>query len=127
MGCLLRRGAYRLSYDREVVSSVQTAPVFGGFCGCQTPFSTHSFLFTHRSTGSPPLLATAGFFYEHLLCHQGSTATSSTTGTLLYSTPREDLGLRVYGMLRPLRGMCISLWTPTGELMSSKSGPMRGV
>ena len=62
MGCLLRRGAYRLSYDREVVSSVQTAPVFGGFCGCQTPFSTHSFLLTHRSTGSPPLLATAGFF-----------------------------------------------------------------
>jgi hypothetical protein len=94
MGCLLRRGAYRLSYDREVVSSVQTAPVFGGFCGCQTPFSTHSFLFTHRSTGSPPLLATAGFFYEHLLCHQGSTATSSTTGTLLYSTPHEDLGFR---------------------------------
>ena len=45
--------------------------------------------------------------------HQGS------TGTLLYSTPREDLGLCVYGMLRPLRGMCISLWTPTGELMAS--------
>ena len=64
---------------------------------------------------------------HHPLCHQGSTATSTTTGTLLYSTPREDLGLCVYGMLRPLRGMCISLWTPTGELMSSKSGPMRGV
>jgi hypothetical protein len=59
--------------------------------------------------------------------HEGSTATSSTTGTLLYKTPEESVAFRVYDMLRPLRGMCIALWTPTGELMSSKSGPMRGV
>jgi len=59
--------------------------------------------------------------------HEGSTATSSTTGTLLYKTPEESVAFRVYDMLRPLRGMCISLWTPTGELISPKSGPMRGV
>src|SRR4051795_8615663 len=64
----------------------------------------HSFLHCTISSAylilpDPAVSPRGGGFYGHLLCHQGSTATSSTTGTLLYSTPREDLGLRVYGML----------------------------
>jgi hypothetical protein len=57
--------------------------------------------------------------------HQGSTATSSTTGTLLYKTPEESVAFRVYDMLRPLSGTTLAVWAPDGTLVALKSGPHR--
>jgi hypothetical protein len=57
--------------------------------------------------------------------HEGSTATSSTTGTLLYKTPEESVAFRVYDMLRPLSGTTLAVWAPDGTLISMKSGPAR--
>ena len=53
--------------------------------------------------------------------HAGSTTVAA--GTLLYTTEHKNMAWRFYNLLRPMPGTTLALWTPTGELMASRSGP----
>ena len=55
--------------------------------------------------------------------HGGAYPTSILNGTLIYSTPDEDVAWRFYNLLRPAMGSTISLWAPNGSLAACKSGP----
>ena len=57
--------------------------------------------------------------------NEGAYPTSILNGTLLYSTPEEDVAWRFYNLLRPAMESTVALWNPSGELIASRSGPRR--
>lgn len=59
--------------------------------------------------------------------HEGRTATSSTTGTLLYTTEDEAAAWKFYSLLRAPMASAVAVWRPDGSLIASKSGPRRDV
>jgi hypothetical protein len=59
--------------------------------------------------------------------NEGAYPTSILNGTLLYSTPEEEVAWRFYNLLRPAMESTVALWNPSGELIASRSGAGRRV
>jgi|1185.fasta_scaffold1476917_1 hypothetical protein len=57
--------------------------------------------------------------------NEGAYPTSILNGTLLYSTPEEEVAWRFYNLLRPAMESTVALWNPSGELIASRSGAGR--
>jgi hypothetical protein len=59
--------------------------------------------------------------------HEGRSATSATTGTVLHTTSSEVGAWQFYSLTRPPLDTVVAVWRPDGSLIASKSGPRRDV
>jgi hypothetical protein len=57
--------------------------------------------------------------------NEGAYPISILNGTLIYSTPDENVAWRFYNLLRPAMESTIALLKPDGSLAACKSGPRR--